>query len=141
MDNDTLLEVTVSNAEKTLVELYQQGEHLNNITIDLENMDQNLSISERILSSIKSILYRITYRKEPQPMDTAMDTAMDMDMDTAMDTAMDTTHLGQLRTMNITINEILSHQNNQLKTIDENMLNNCIKLDKIKDLFNSDFGS
>ena len=129
MDNDTLLEVTVSNAEKTLVELYQQGEHLNNITIDLENMDQNLSISERILSSIKSILYRLTYRKEPQPMDTAMDTAMD------------TTHLGQLRTMNITINEILSHQNNQLKTIDENMLNNCIKLDKIKDLFNSDFGS
>ena len=129
MDNDTLLEVTVSNAEKTLVELYQQGEHLNNITIDLENMDHNLSISERILSSIKSILYRLTYRKEPQPMDTAMDTAMD------------TTHLGQLRTMNITINEILSHQNNQLKTIDENMLNNCIKLDKIKDLFNSDFGS
>ena len=133
MDNDTLLEVTVSNAEKTLVELYQQGEHLNNITIDLENMDHNLSISERILSSIKSILYRLTYRKEPQP--------MDMVMDTAMDTAMDTTHLGQLRTMNITINEILSHQNNQLKTIDENMLNNCIKLDKIKDLFNSDFGS
>lgn len=55
---------TLFSAEKSLENLESQGNQINTMLNNTENINEQLSISERILKSMTSFFYRINYSKE-----------------------------------------------------------------------------
>jgi len=55
---------TLFSAEKSLENLESQGKQINTMLNNTENINEQLSTSERILKSMTSFFYRINYSKE-----------------------------------------------------------------------------
>jgi hypothetical protein len=135
MDNhQPIIHSTLNSAEKTLEELVYQGEQINNMTMDLDLIETKLSISERILTSIKSVFYRISYKKEYVNSPIIGMNEMN-DIDDIHD--IDEIDINRLKTINLIINSELTKQNEQLSIIDNKIMNNNEKLEKIKYLFDA----
>jgi len=115
-------------ASATLAELFHQGERIKTMTTNTENIDDNLSIAERIMKSMKSLLYRFTYSRETPP--TINHRGDDPHRD-------DEDHrvLGKLKQINIAIGTELSRQNTELNNIDEKIIDVNVKLKRLDTSF------
>jgi len=120
-------------ASATLAELFHQGERIKTMTTNTENIDDNLSIAERIMKSMKSLLYRFTYSRETPP---TINHRGDRDEDDRDDDNEDHHRvLGKLKQINIAIGTELSRQNTELNNIDEKIIDANVKLERLDKSF------
>jgi hypothetical protein len=118
-------------ASATLAELFHQGERIKTMTTNTENIDDNLSIAERIMKSMKSLLYRFTYSREISPTINHCDDRGDEDHRDDDDHRV----LGKLKQINIAIGTELSRQNTELNNIDEKIIDANVKLERLNKSF------
>ena len=117
---ESLLE-TIKIAESTLENLYYQKNQINSINIDINTIDSNVSISEKILYSMKSFIYRITYSKEQNSKENNITNQIN--------------NLELLKQINLEINKELEIQNKELEYLNNNIDNSQNKINKVNKLF------
>ena len=114
-------------ASATLAELFHQGDRIKTMTTNTENIDDNLSIAERIMKSMKSLFYRFTYSREAPPNIN--------DPEPEPRPRHDERIFGKLKEINIAIGSELSRQNIELYNISEKIIDSDVKLTRLDKSF------
>ena len=127
---ESLLE-TIKIAESTLENLYYQKNQINSINIDINTIDSNVSISEKILYSMKSFIYRITYSKEQnsKEQNSKEQNSKENNITNQIN------NLELLKQINLEINKELEIQNKELEYLNNNIDNSQNKINKVNKLF------
>jgi hypothetical protein len=121
------MDEAVGVAAATLEELFNQGDMIHNITNNIEIINDNLSISERIMKSMKSLFYRFTYSREAPPNIN--------DPEPEPRPRHDERIFGKLKEINIAIGSELSRQNIELYNISEKIIDSDVKLTRLDKSF------
>jgi len=124
------MDEVVDVASSTLAELFNQGEMINTMTNNIEIINDNLSIAEGIMKSMKSLFYRITYCRE-----TPDKIINKPDHEPGYELEHDRRILGKLKAINIAIGTELSRQNIELNNIDKKIIYANVKLTSLDKSF------
>jgi hypothetical protein len=136
---ESLLE-TIKIAESTLENLYYQKNQINCINKDINTIDSNVSISEQILYSMKSLIYRITYHKEDNSKednskeDNSKEDNSKEDNSKEDNSTNRINNLELLKQINLEINKELEIQNKELENLNDNIDNSQNKINKVNKL-------
>ena len=147
---ESLLE-TIKIAESTLENLYYQKNQINSINIDINTIDSNVSISEKILYSMKSFIYRITYSKEQNSKEQNSKEQNSKEQNSKEPNSKEPNskepnskennitnqinNLELLKQINLEINKELEIQNKELEYLNNNIDNSQNKINKVNKLF------
>lgn len=123
---------TILLAEKSLEELYYQGQIIDKIDNNIDNIEKNITLSEKIVNSMKSLYSRIMYSKNDNDSDIIQMSNPIYDIERQKDNEhFSNNPIETLKLINLKINEQLTNQNKNLEQINDKIDNNTTRIQKL----------
>lgn len=134
---------TLEKAEKTIENLHYQGEKIDNIKKNLENIDHNLNVSEILVNKMLSIKNRVKYYIYGEnKIQTTPDIIQKKEINKTISKSNSEidillNNLKNIRGINYEIGNVLTEQTDDLTQIDENISKYDINIKNLNDNISS----